>query len=523
LTSNLLQSALQAGAEQMLTGCSAAGVDEVALDPVAWCREAQPQIESKRRGLIPFVPHDYQADIMRRLAGLEMGPGGLRPRAGGFEDGVVDKARQVGVTTCIMVALAHQLLYRYEARRQPLHAHVIANKETVAIGSLLKKAKTALQTAKKTPAQARGLRGIDPRTKNVEIAYYAPGAQNQIVAHAAAPDVGRSFDGNFVFMDEVTHMAFAEEIYGGLATMLDDAEGALWLVSTYHGDGDFFCDMVDNAAALGLTHLALDWRVIPGRDAVWRAAQLKKFKGREYIWLEENELERFTSGEQALNMALVKELDQLHPWIGSAPNSTHRYSKGVDLAGRGGDATVFCVVDILTRPAQVVYCEEHRRLSTPKKAEAIARLDATWPGPLWIDGTNDNTMPSNVKLLLAPGHKLTAVHLSGGMDPRGRDYRDRDNGIQWSSRPRAALESSLVGNLEHGRLTVHLDAFPEIRVALGTWHQETGGKRKGRNVDWLDALLLANMSLTKIRASADTQRVVEIPNTGPLRNLRRRW
>ena len=517
----LLERALRQSAEELRSGVPA--VAEAALDPVAWCREAKPRIESKQHGLIPFEPYPYQADIMRRIAGIEYRAGRWQPRADGYEDGVIDKARQIGVTTCIMVAAAHQLLYRFVGRGQPFHGHVFANKEKVAIGSLLKKAKTALANCEKTPAQARGLRGIDPQSKNEEITYFAPGAQNSLVAWTAASDVGRSFDGNFAFLDEVAHMAFAEEIYGGVATMLDETMAASWLVSTYHGDGDFFCDIVDNAELAGVTRIPLDWRVMPGRDEAWKQRQLKKFPGREYVWLEENELERWGSGEQALNMALLKEIDHKTDWLGSDPNPTHLYAKGVDLAGRGEDKIVFCVVDILCRPAQVVYCEGQRKTSTPKTAEAIAELDRTWPGPLWIDGTNDNTMPSNVKLLLGPGAKMRAVHLSSGQNADGRDYRDRDNMINWSSRPRYALENSLVSNLEHGRVAVHLSAFPELGAALRTWSREPGTKRHGRNPDFLDALLLANLSLTRVRGQGQNQGITAAPNDSRIAQRPRRW
>lgn len=472
-------------------------------DPVAWVENCGVCIESKQRGLIPFRPYPYQVDLMRRVT------------AG--ESAVIDKSRQTGVTTCLAVTFAHELLYRHLVRGQPLHAHFIANKEETAVESVLKKARTALFTARLSEEQRRHLSGADPSAKSTLVTYDTPDAQNYIRAHASSPDVGRSFDGNAVLMEEFAYMPFAEAIYGGIKAMLDSTGTQMWMVSTYNGDGDFFCEVIDSSRDRGLAHIPIDWRAHPDRDEAWKLDSLKGFAGREWMWYQEHELQRYSSGQQAVNMSLLKKLADQHPWIGGEPLPLHRYSKGIDQAGKGEDLTVHAAIDITIRPAQLVYAQERPRVSTPERVAEADALAERWPGPLWMDGTNEAAV---VAMVTAP--QKTAVHFSAGQ--QGSERYDRSDRLRWRIVPREQLETALAANLETGALLVHLDVFPEVRAALRSWRRGEYKRNRGRNIDYLDAMLLANLSLTNRAGSAQNRIALELPNTGKAVGLnRRQW
>ena len=456
--------------------------DDVAVDPVAWCEVAKPYIESKVHGLIPFEPYDFQKEIMRAVA------------AG--QAYVIDKSSQIGASTAVVIGFAHQLLYRAKVTGVPQHCHFIANSEEVAVERLLKIAKVALSTAELSLNQQKNLDGINPKIKNNEIRYYTTLAHNYIRAHPSRETAGRSFDGNAALMEEVAYMPYAEGVWRSMARTLADLEDApIFLVSTYNGDGDFFCECVDNNEELGLTHLPIDWRAHPDRlgddnGEAWKKRSQKKFAGRIAEWEEEHELKRIKSGEQAIDIRIVEEFAAEVEFLGHKPVATHRYSKGIDTAGAGRDKTVHTVIDLHMRPPQIVFQRSYPRQETTEKIAVIEALDKRWPGSLFIDGTNDSAVPA-----LVQARKKTAINFTAGH--RATERVDRVEGLQWRNVPRGEMLSWLIANLESGLLIVHLEEFPELREALRTARTGVGEKKRGKNVDFLDSLMLANLALTK--------------------------
>ncbi len=481
--------------------------EDVILDPVAWCEVAKPYIESKVHGLVPFEPFEFQRTIMREVA------------AGHAV--VIDKSSQIGASTAVVIGFAHQLLYRAKATGTPQHCHFIANSEEVAVERLLKIAKIALSTAELSAGQAKNLDGINPKIKNVEIRYYTALAHNYIRAHPSRETAGRSFDGNAALMEEVAYMPYAEGVWRSMArTLADLVDAPIVLVSTYNGDGDFFCECVDNHEELGLIHIPIDWRAHPDRlgndnGKAWKERSQKKFAGRIAEWEEEHELKRIKSGEQAIDIRIVEEFAAEVNFLGHKPIETHRYSKGVDTAGAGRDKTVHTVIDLHTRPPQVVSQRSYPRQETTEKIATIEELDKRWPGSLFIDGTNDSAVPALVK-----SRKKTAVNFTAGH--RATERVDRVEGLQWRNVPRSEMLSWLIANLESGTLIVHLEEFPELKDALRTARMGVGEKKRGKNVDFLDSLMLANLALTKrIRKGYDNAEVLSggIPASDKLKEL----
>jgi hypothetical protein len=135
-----------------------------------------------------------------------------------------------------------------------------------------------------------------------------------------------------------------------------------------------------------------------------------------------------------------------------------------------------------------------------------------WPGPLWVDGTNEAAV---VAMVSAP--LKTAVHFSGGQ--QGSVRYDQADRLNWRVVPREQMEASLAANLETGVLIIHLDAFPEMRAALRSWRRQEAKRYRGRNIDYLDALLLANLSLTNRSRSEYNVGIRALANTSKARGL----
>jgi len=456
---------------------------------------------------MPFEPFEFQKTIMRGVA------------AG--QAYVIDKSSQIGASTAVVMGFAHQLLYRAKAAGMPQHCHFIANSEEVAIERLLKIAKIALDTAELPDGVKKNLDGINPKIKNNEIRYYTPLAHNYIRAHPSRETAGRSFDGNAALMEEVAYMPYAEGVWRSMArTLADMIHAPIFLVSTYNGDGDFFCECVDNHDELGLIHLPIDWRAHPDRlgddnGEAWKERSQKKFSGRIAEWEEEHELRRIKGGEQAIDIRVVEEFAVEVNFLGHKPIDTHRYSKGVDTAGGGRDMTVHTVIDLHTRPPQVVFQRSYPRQETMEKIASIEALDKRWPGSLFIDGTNDSAVPALVK-----SRTKTAINFTAGH--RATERIDRVESLQWRNVPRGEMLSWLIANLESGTLIAHLDEFPELREALRTARMGVGEKKRGKNVDFLDSLMLANLALTKrVRKGYDNPEklIGGIPASDKLKNL----
>lgn len=465
--------------------------DEIASDPVAWVKECRPRIDSKEYGLVPFRPWPHQERIMR-----------LRSSGQSF---VVEKSRQTGVTTAVMVADAHSLLYA-----PVLHSHVIAQQELAAQHVLLEIAKVALQTAKLTPEQEQTL-AITGRA----IQYRTGDKHNYIRCHSAGPNTARSFPGNRILLEEVAYMDYGEQIWKATMPMLDDGRGGVAVVSTYNGDGDFFCEIVDNAEVLGLEPLAIDWRARPDRDDNWKAESQRRWEGRLEEWAEEHELHRITVGEAVMDIPLIRQLagEYAKSVVSGHPIAGHEYLKGVDVAGMGRARTVCTAIDKSTTPPQVAYQESHKSKPFDEKVADIAHFDAMFPGDIWIDGAGPGEAVVEV---YDPRPKVIRIVGGSAQHAVKRDKRTR---ITWHMEPRDRLLSQAARKFETASVILP-ERFRVPRMALKSarW-----GQKKGRLIDELDSLLLAVYDLPEIRRGKKgrTSPIRGLPATDTLQRILR--
>lgn len=486
-------------------------------DPVVWVKEKKPIIETKDKGLVVFDPWPFQEALLRHVWSRDAV--------------VIEKARQLGVSTSIMVGVTHQFLYGHEVTGVPCHFHIIANTEDTAKDRLLKIAKTVLWYLDLEDELREALTGYSPDYGNIEIRYNGPRSQNYIRAHTTSGDAGRSFAGNGVLLEEAAIHDKLRDIWTSIQPMVLDLAGAglgsnTFVVSTHKGSENFFCELVDRAEEKGLVHIPLPWNVHPQRDAEWERQSRQAFEGSQAEWEQEFALRRIKAGEQALDIETLRAHAARWPWIGPDPLVGHKYLKGVDTSGPGKDSETHCAIDLSLRPAQVVWQRSYPKGSTDEKVARIERLDQTYPGPLYIDGTNDPTLPGLIR-----SRNVVAVRFTGGATENEKiDDNDR---LRWRMMPRTTMRSRLVGALEQGDLLVHEEEFPALWRALQTaviGYEKEGGKikRKGKNVDDFDSLMLASLGLPR-RVRGEIKRKSTghwkgLASSDQLRELRRqRW
>jgi hypothetical protein len=449
--------------------------DETETDPVKWVEAVGWQISTKDKGLVPFVPFPFQRQLMRMAV-----DSGQRV--------IIPKTRQIGVTTTLMSAAAFALV-----NKKPWQMHVVANLEEVARERCLKIVRTGFKHAHVPKAVLKDLSLGGEKTR--EIRYQAFGWTNYIRAHAGTAGVGRSFDGNVVLMDEMAYMEYADEVYAGLAGMLDNPDTSLWMVSTYNGDGDTFCYCVDNAEALGYEVVPMDWRVRPDRDENWQEQTRQKFLTQEQ-YEQEHELKRLVHGEAAVDWAALLAFQADEEWIGTGPKTGHRYTKGLDLSSIARARTCMCVVDMTVRPGQVVALEVIEPVITEdatKRMEqqrvAIERLDRMYPGPLFIDGTIEKSLVGMINVPLKQ-----PVHFTGGSSIN-RDF-DKIDRMPWLRVPRTILIDNAAMMVNTGKVVVHERQYGQLARGLGSLRKE-GNKKRGKFVDETDAFLLACLGLMR--------------------------
>lgn len=460
-------------------------------DPVAWAKEKHPKIESKIRGLIPYQPWDFQEALLRYVSKRKAL--------------VIEKSRQLGVSTTIIgIGFAYMLLYSHKVTGIPCHAHIIANKEETAL-RLIKMVKIALSTADLDDEERENVYGADPGFNNEEIRYNTPTAQNYVRAHTSSDSAGRSFDGNLIALEEFAFLPAAQKIWTNIQPMiLDLPDPGVFVVSTHNGEGNFFCELVDRATEKGLTHIPLPWQVHPERDEAWRIRSQEAFEGSLAEWEQEFALRRIRAGDAFLNMDDLREKAGAVAWVGETPIVGHRYAKAVDVAGPGQDLTVHTVIDLDADPAQVVYQKHYPNEPVLMKVQRIEELDQLYPGPLYIDGTGDPSLPALVR-----ARNLIAIRFSGG-SKMGDVKVDKAQSLRWRVVARSEMRSWWVTNLERGRVVVHPEHFPQLWQGLATAHYgpsltAEGGaqKRKGKFVDFFDSAMLANLALARGRKQRD--------------------
>lgn len=489
-------------------------------DVVVWCEKKQPQIESKKRGRIPFVPWDFQKWIMRDVT-----KGGIH---------VYEKSRQVAVSTPIAVAFGHALLYQHIVHNKPFHGHVFANKEDKAL-MLAKKSRLAVWTSftdeERDELIAKGkkrgavlLEGCDPLT-NVKKTYYRTAtADNHILIHTTTNVDIRGDDVNAFLIDEGAFLPDLEEVWGSAVAATEPGDyGAV--VSTPAEETGFFAQMCDTAEEHGWDYMPIDWRANEERlfnragefddGEEWRSYQIKNFG--VSLFEVEHELKRIGSGSRILNINTVRNFASKSTCLGDKPLVGHSYAKGVDIGGTGDlDDVSFVVIDLTARPAQVVYERslkeeplEPRPGEEPQEVikRSIEEFDAQWLGPVFIDCTNNRAF---VALLKIRDKRPICLAMGKG----DRCEWDKGSGMKLRNKSRSETQREFTIVLETGALLVFEKATPRLWEAMETakrgnviksGHNEgkllSAGKQKrlGKYPDFWDAAMLSRLGMGRVK------------------------
>ena len=516
-------------------------------DPVEWCKVKRPQIESKKRGRIPFVPWDFQQWIMRDVM-----KGDIH---------LYEKSRQVAVSTPIAVAFGHALLYQQVVTGKPFHGHVFANKEDKAL-MLAKKTRLAIWTATEDDPEVRAcLTGCDPVTNVKKTFYRTKEADNHLLIHTTTHVDVRGDDVNAFLIDEAAFLANLEDVWASCVGATEPGDyGAL--VSTPAEETNEFAQMCDKAEEFGWHYMPVNWKANEERlynrrgefddGKEWSDAKIKE-SGISLFSIE-HELKRIGTGSTILDMNVLVEAAKNVKHFGTEPIPGHTYVKGLDIGGTGDlDEIVFVVIDVTSKPAQVVY--EQSIEPKPKVGEKpqdslkrqIEEFDRKWPGKTYADCTNNRAFVALLNLTLKH-----AIRLVGGSSDTLNWDPSASMRVRSKSRSEAQREWTIC--LETGALVAWESVTPKLWKSMKTMKQgnliTTGRnkgmlmrankqKRLGSFADYWDAGMLARLGMGRVRdipghrgrshddeelekEDTNRRRVQTLKQTGPGDKLRER-
>ena len=224
--------------------------DETAENCIRWIHRNCQLVSDTGKGLIPFSLYDYQEDVIRALFL--------------YREVIVCKARQLGLTELIAAYIVYRL-------RWPHRTALLLSRGKDAAGEALVKARTAwanLPEKERVPALNR------QRTSTLEL-------QNgsRLLPQPATESAGRTFNAQFLVLDEWAHQEFQAEIFAAAAPTMSAGNQIIGL-SSANGVGNEFHRQWELAQQGGGMHpIFLPWHVRPGRTQEWYDQTTRTYEG----------------------------------------------------------------------------------------------------------------------------------------------------------------------------------------------------------------------------------------------------
>ncbi len=413
-----------------------------------------PQIRDEEGAQVALVPFPHQLDLWRAWdAGGPM---------------LIVKARQVGISTGIMAAVAHDLAHGKStlviSRKQDVAQHLAT------IGKLLYE--TVVYEGK--PVVVRS---------NLQELVVEGGAR--VIVETATQSAGRGYTVQRLVLDEFAHMPWQEEIWTS-AMPTAAKHGNVCVLSTPNGQGDLFEQLYTRHAdperadqAGEITRAGSDWRVFrlpytvdPTRDTRWVDKQLQGSNRRTFS--QEYECCFLASGEAVFPPEVIAQCVELGRVITARPPG--RVILGVDVAGEGRDESVVTILETTTGPYQELEQTAWEQIGSPALQHEIEKRYRQYEASeVAVDYTGIGWgVAQNLDV------PYTAVTFTGGGEVQGA-------GTDKQRVPRDKLLNNALQLMEQGRVALN-PQNAELRRALETARWE---KARGEFVDRLDSWLLA--------------------------------
>ena len=259
---------------------------------------------------------------------------------------IINKSRQLGVSTLMAVYAIHSLLFR-----DGYKVAIFANKQKTA-QEVLEKIKL-IYNGLPTWLKGKELPLVDNKTE-----LRLPNG-SIVKAYSSSSDEGRSGSYNIVIVDEGAYIANLESLYASIYPTISSGGSIVMLSSPSSASGFFYEHWINaEAGKNGFIPIKLKWDVHPDRDIKWRENQNQELG----IKLAKQEYDcEFGTGTQMVfdvteisyyeNNTVRKPLytsGELHEfWYWTEPDYSKNYMVIVDSArGDGNDNSTIQIIDL---------------------------------------------------------------------------------------------------------------------------------------------------------------------------------
>lgn len=322
-----------------------------ARDPIYFI-ESYVKIVHVDRGLIPFIPYEYQKDIVR-----------LSEK----ERFVICKMpRQVGKTTIVVGIILHAALFN-----ENYSIAILANKEKQA-QEILSRIQLAYEHLPRWLQQ--GI--IEWNKKDIHLEN-----GSKIIASSTASSAIRGTSQNFVYLDEFAFVPnnIQEDFFSSVyPTISSGTTTKVLITSTPNGLNLFYKLWVDSENERNsYKRIDVHWSDVPGRDEKWKEETIRNTSKEQFR--QEFECEFLGSSNTLISPEVLRRLvfqpplhQNEHLKVYSEPSPERLYVMTVDVSrGLGQDYSAFIVWDITEAPYSVAAVYKNNTISTLLFPEVI--------------------------------------------------------------------------------------------------------------------------------------------------------
>jgi hypothetical protein len=340
-----------------------------ARDPVYFI-EHYVKIVNVDRGLVPFKPYPYQANMVNTFKENRF---------------VVSKLpRQTGKSTTVVSFMLWKILFHDQQS-----VAILANKGALARDMLAK-----LQLAyEHLPAWLQ--QGVITWNKGNIVLENG----SKVIAAATSSSAVRGGTYNLIFLDEYAFVPrnIAEHFFSSVYPTISSGETTqIIVVSTPFGMNHFYKMWTDAVEKRSLyVPIEVHWRDTPGRDDKFREQTIKNTSLEQ--WRQEFECEFIGSTNTLINPTVLRTLAFVEPFrdnIGfemyKKPESGRTYVMTVDTArGVEGDSSAVSVIDVTSVPYEQVAKYKNNQIPSALFPDIVARCGRIYNGAMALIETND--------------------------------------------------------------------------------------------------------------------------------------
>lgn len=340
-----------------------------ARDPVYFI-ETYIKIVHVDRGLIPFLPYDYQKEIIS-LADKER-----------FV--ICKMPRQVGKTTTVVGIILHRVIFN-----EHYSVAILAHKEAQAI-EILSRIQLAYEHLPKWLQQ--GI--IEWNKSSVELEN-----GSSILASSTASSAIRGTSQNLVYLDEFAFVPnnIQESFFSSVYPTISSGETSKVLItSTPNGLNMFYKVWTDSEQGRNdYKRVDVHWSDVPGRDEAWKLETIRNTSEEQFR--QEFECEFLGSSSTLISGTKLKQLTYQNPIkhdshlkIYAEPEEGKLYTVVVDTArGKEGDYSAFKIFDHTEFPYKDVATYRNNLIDPVVYPNIIHQLAKLYNNAYILVETND--------------------------------------------------------------------------------------------------------------------------------------